>query len=39
VYTNLTSYIGPTTNATQTTVTDLTATQSNKFYRVQISLP
>jgi len=42
VYTNLTGYSGPITNSVDTnqvTVTDLSATQSQKFYRVNISLP
>ena len=39
-WTNLTGYSGPTTNGTtQITVTDLSATQTQKFYRVNISLP
>ncbi|MGD1019973.1 MAG: hypothetical protein ABSA12_11725 [Verrucomicrobiia bacterium] len=42
VYTKLTGYGGPTTNnvnTNQVTVTDLSATQTQKFYRVNISLP
>jgi hypothetical protein len=40
-YTNLTTFTGPVTNnaATQASVTDTNATQSAKFYRVQISMP
>jgi hypothetical protein len=38
-YTNLTGFSGPQNSGTQATVTDLSATQSNKFYRVNISLP
>jgi autotransporter-associated beta strand protein len=40
-YTNLTAFTGPVTNgsATQASVTDTNATQSAKFYRVQISMP
>jgi hypothetical protein len=39
VYTNLTGYSGPSNNGTQATVTDLNATQPQKFYRVNISVP
>jgi hypothetical protein len=39
IYTNLTGFTGPQTNGTQVTVTDLSATQTSKFYRVHISLP
>jgi hypothetical protein len=39
VYTNLTGYSGPSNNGMQATVTDLNATQPQKFYRVNISLP
>ena len=39
VYTNLTSFSGPVTNINQATVTDLSATNQAKFYRVDISLP
>ena len=39
VWTQLTGYAGPVTNASQVTITDLNATQSNKFYRIDISLP
>ncbi|HVM60705.1 MAG TPA: hypothetical protein VMV72_07545 [Verrucomicrobiae bacterium] len=35
----LTGFSGPTTNINQVTVTDLSATQTQKFYRVSISLP
>ena len=38
-YTNLAPSSGPQTNGTQATVTDLNASQSNKFYRILISLP
>jgi hypothetical protein len=38
-YANLTGFSGPTTNINQVTVTDLNATQTSKFYRVDISLP
>jgi hypothetical protein len=39
VYTNLTGFSGPTTNINQVTITDLSATQPGKFYRIHISLP
>jgi hypothetical protein len=39
VYTNVTGFGGPNTNGDQVTVTDLSATQPNKFYRIRISLP
>jgi hypothetical protein len=39
VYMNLTDYSGPQNTGTQATVTDLNATQRQKFYRVNISLP
>ena len=39
VWTQLTGHAGPVTNGSQITITDLTATQSNKFYRIDISLP
>ncbi|MGD0651252.1 MAG: hypothetical protein ABSA97_08965 [Verrucomicrobiia bacterium] len=39
VWTQLTSYAGPVTNGEQVTITDLNATQSNKSYRIDISLP
>jgi hypothetical protein len=35
----LTSYLGPVTNGNQITITDPNATQPNKFYRIDISLP
>ncbi len=38
-YTNLTGFSGPQNSGTQATVTDLNATQPQKFYRVNISLP
>jgi hypothetical protein len=38
-YANLTGFSGPVTNINQVTVTDLSATQTSKFYRVNISLP
>jgi autotransporter-associated beta strand protein len=38
-WSSLTGYSGPVTNGSQVTVTDLNATQSNKFYRVSITLP
>ena len=38
-YSDLTNINGPATNGSQVTVTDLDATQTNKFYRVHISLP
>ena len=37
-YTNLMGYSGPTTNGSQATITDLNATQSNKFYHLPIKL-
>jgi hypothetical protein len=39
IYTNLTSYTGPTTNGTQVAVTDTNATQVSKFYRIRITYP
>jgi hypothetical protein len=39
VYTNLTTFTGPTTNSTQITVTDTNATQASKFYRIKITYP
>jgi len=36
---SLSGYTGPVTNGGQGTVTDLNATQSNKFYRVLVTLP
>jgi hypothetical protein len=39
VWTQLTGYAGPVTNGSQVTITDLNATESNKFYRIDISLP
>jgi len=39
VYTNLTGISAPVTNINQVTVTDLGATQTQKFYRIDISLP
>ena len=38
-FANLTGFSGPATNINQVTVTDLSATQTSKFYRVHISLP
>jgi hypothetical protein len=38
-YANLTGVSGPTTNANTVSVTDLSASQTSKFYRVNISLP
>jgi hypothetical protein len=35
----LTGFSGPATNINQVTVTDLSATQTQKFYRIDISLP
>jgi len=39
VYTDLTGFSDPQNSGTQATVTDLNATQRQKFYRVNISLP
>jgi len=39
VYPNLGGFSGPVTNGSQVTVTDTNAVQSNKFYRVHITLP
>jgi RHS repeat-associated protein len=39
VYTNLTGFGGPVSNGTQVTVTDQNAVETNKFYRLHISLP
>ena len=38
-WSSLTGYAGPVTNGNQVTVTDLNATQTNKFYRLTITLP
>ena len=38
-WTPLTGYDGPVTNGSQVTITDLDATQSNKFYRIRITYP
>jgi hypothetical protein len=38
-YTALTGIGGPTTNGNQVTVTDLNATEANKFYRIDITYP
>ena len=38
-YANLTGFSGPVTNVNQVTVTDLSATQTQKFYRIDVSLP
>ncbi len=38
-YAALASASGPVTNVNQVTVTDLSATQTSKFYRVHVSLP
>ena len=38
-YASLTGFSGPFTNVNQVTVTDLSATQTQKFYRIDISLP
>jgi hypothetical protein len=38
-YNALTGITGPQTNGSQITVTDLNATQTNKFYQVNISIP
>ena len=38
-WTTLSSISGPVTNVNQATVTDLSATNQNKFYRLHISLP
>lgn len=38
-YATLLGYSGPTTNSTEISVTDVDATQPNKFYRIRISLP
>jgi hypothetical protein len=35
----LTGYLGPVTNGNQVTITDTNATEPNKFYRLDISLP
>jgi hypothetical protein len=39
VWLPLTGYLGPITNGNQVAMTDLHATQSNKFYRVEITYP
>ncbi len=38
-WTQLTGFAGPATNGGQVTITDLNATQSNKFYRIHITYP
>jgi hypothetical protein len=38
-YATLPGYSGPTTNANEVSVTDLSATQSSKFYRIRITYP
>jgi autotransporter-associated beta strand protein len=38
-WSSLAGFAGPVTNGNQVTVTDLSATQSNKFYRLLITLP
>ncbi len=38
-YSDLSGFTGPQTNGSQATVTDQNAAESNKFYRVHISLP
>ena len=38
-YSNLTAVGGPVTNGNQVTITDLSAGDSNKLYRIEISLP
>ena len=38
-YANLTGVSDPVTNVNQVTVTHLNASQTNKFYRIDISLP
>jgi hypothetical protein len=38
-YSNLTTISGLQSNGTQATVTDLSATQTSRFYRAHISLP
>jgi hypothetical protein len=39
IWTELTGFAGPVTNGGQVSITDLTATQSNKFYRIHITYP
>ena len=39
IWTQLTGFAGPVTNGGQVSITDLTATQSNKFYRIHITYP
>ena len=39
IWSQLTGFAGPVTNANQVTITDLNATQSNKFYRIRITYP
>ncbi len=38
-YADLAGYGGPATNSTEITITDLNATQPDKFYRIRISMP
>lgn len=38
-YANLTGYNGPTTNSTEVSLTDLSATEASKFYRIRITYP
>ena len=39
LWSQLTGFAGPVTNGNQVTITDLNATQSNKFYRIHITYP
>ena len=39
IWSQLTGFAGPVTNANQVTITDLNATQCNKFYRLHITYP
>jgi hypothetical protein len=39
VWSQLTGFTGPVTNGNQVMITDLNATQSNKFYRIRITYP
>ncbi len=39
VYTNLLGYTGPSTNSTEVSITDLSATEPIKFYRIKITYP
>jgi hypothetical protein len=39
IWSQLVGYTGPATNGSQVTVVDTNAVETNKFYRIQITLP